>query len=412
MTGGLERARTDLERSAFHRALAAGKLPRGAAVAWLRSRHAVTWRLHRAAFPRSSKRGAAMLPVADPAALRNRTRKQLLALERRLRPYDAEAHVAPFPAGPLTELLLALEGDDPNVLAAAHAALAFANETNPDVDPSRVGEGCGPRRVRGRGARRDPVGRGSSGGDDDDARLHAAAAHWVSLAGSLHPARDTPATSGALNPESGRHAISQDPRELAAALAAGARTWAEFPYYEARFGARGRRFTRADSAWLASLGHDPHPDRQLDWLASVLAARGMPTLLLETHLRNLYDALVDILPHRQSHYAWLLAGADAIATRRNAHLTDRSRRRLASAFAPPPASSIPRMGDVLVAALIDEASGLRRARESVLAWARDPDQGSEGWVAAVDATVVATDKALRRQRTSAPVSVGADRRGG
>ena len=78
-----------------------------------------------------------------------------------------------------------------------------------------------------------------------------------------------------LNPEAGRHPLPEDEREVQASIAAGWRTWEEFPYYEERYGERGRRFTKSDGAWLATLVEREQGDldRQVEWLAGVLAAR-------------------------------------------------------------------------------------------------------------------------------------------
>lgn len=56
-----------------------------------------------------------------------------------------------------------------------------------------------------------------------------------------------------INPEAGRHAVPEDERELQAAVLAGDLCWERFPYFEERYGERGRRFARSDGAWLATL---------------------------------------------------------------------------------------------------------------------------------------------------------------
>src|SRR4051812_16513914 len=98
----------------------------------------------------------------------------------------------------------------------------------------------------------------------------------------------------ALNPEAGNHAVTTDPRELGAAIRVGERTRERFVYYERRYGERGRRFTHSDSAWIVTLAGNPPAvvERQLRWLGSLLAARGMPRWLLEVHLEGLHAQLV------------------------------------------------------------------------------------------------------------------------
>ncbi|HEY1011536.1 MAG TPA: biliverdin-producing heme oxygenase, partial [Herpetosiphonaceae bacterium] len=60
---------------------------------------------------------------------------------------------------------------------------------------------------------------------------------------ALHPLGErAPADPlAALNPEAGAHAIPGDLREIEAALRAGARSWADCPYYAMRYGERGER---------------------------------------------------------------------------------------------------------------------------------------------------------------------------
>ena len=113
--------------------------------------------------------------------------------------------------------------------------------------------------------------------------------------------------SQAINFEAGTHDVTTDPRELVAAVDAGVRTWNVYPYFEARYGGRGRRFTRSDSAWLVTLASAEidAARRQIKWLASLLAARGMPSLLFEEHLFHLREALVEAVPERAEVYGRL-----------------------------------------------------------------------------------------------------------
>ncbi|MEI8029390.1 MAG: biliverdin-producing heme oxygenase [Comamonadaceae bacterium] len=56
-----------------------------------------------------------------------------------------------------------------------------------------------------------------------------------------------------INPEAGRHPVPADARELQASIRAGDICWERFPYFEQRYGERGRRFARSDAAWQATL---------------------------------------------------------------------------------------------------------------------------------------------------------------
>src|ERR1700759_3135283 len=92
-------------------------------------------------------------------------------------------------------------------------------------------------------------------------------------------------SASTVNAEAGAHPISSDPVERLAAVAATRRSWKEFPYYPRRYGERGWRFSLSDSGWIQTLC-DAGPGEalaQIKWLGGLLAARGMPCLLLERH---------------------------------------------------------------------------------------------------------------------------------
>lgn len=65
--------------------------------------------------------------------------------------------------------------------------------------------------------------------------------------------------------------------------------WRAFPYFEWRFGARGRAFGRSDAGFLQTLAELDFAAswQQVLWLARLLAARGMPSLLLVYQLESL-----------------------------------------------------------------------------------------------------------------------------
>jgi hypothetical protein len=137
-----------------------------------------------------------------------------------------------------------------------------------------------------------------------------------------------------LNPEAGNHIIPDDPAEIQAALRAGRRSWRQFPYYELRYGERGKRFTRSDSAWLVTLAAHRQDvvDHQIAWLGRLLAARGMPQWLLERHLEVLHEELVRAVPEKRSRYDKLLAAAERLHETRRAHIGDEAFDALPAAF--------------------------------------------------------------------------------
>ncbi len=193
----------------------------------------------------------------------------------------------------------------------------------------------------------------------------------------------------ALNPEAGRHAIPSDPREVQAALRAGEHSWRRFPYFAWRYGERGRRFTRSDSAWLVTLAEHEQElvDRQVLWLGALLAARGMPRWLLQAHLEALHEELARTVPERAPAYARLLQAAGMLHTLRRRRVSDETFEALAAAFdrrvGAAWASCLPEGGRLVVAAVADERDGIERALASVQDWLADPARFPAAWIDAV-----------------------------
>ncbi|MBV5336535.1 MAG: hypothetical protein J0653_00540, partial [Deltaproteobacteria bacterium] len=59
------------------------------------------------------------------------------------------------------------------------------------------------------------------------------------------------------NADAGNHPVPDDPREILAALRAGERCYAQHPYFERRYGDRGKAFTRSDGGYLVTLADHP-----------------------------------------------------------------------------------------------------------------------------------------------------------
>lgn len=202
----------------------------------------------------------------------------------------------------------------------------------------------------------------------------------------LHPcAKDGQAVGQAINFDAGTHDVTTDPRELVAAVDAGVRTWTVYPYYEARYGGRGRRFTRSDSAWLVTLAYAEADvaRRQIKWLVGLLAARGMPSLLFEEHLFHLRDALVDAVPERAEIYGRLAQLGENLQTGRLEAVPEFDA--LAAGF--PRSEPIANVGPILVAAVADERQGYENAVDSVSDWLTAPGQFDADWIASIDATI-------------------------
>lgn len=91
------------------------------------------------------------------------------------------------------------------------------------------------------------------------------------------------------NPDAGMTPFPIDPLEVAVTEAAAKLMWRACPYFEWRYGERGRRFGLSDAGFIVTLAQLPVPtiEQQLDWLVRLLAPRGMPGVLMEVQLRIL-----------------------------------------------------------------------------------------------------------------------------
>jgi hypothetical protein len=202
-----------------------------------------------------------------------------------------------------------------------------------------------------------------------------------------------------LNFEAGATPMPADPREIKAAIRAGEITHRAFPYYGFRYGERGVRFTRSDSAFLATLpGHKPETLwRQIDWLSGVLSNRGMPSWLLEVHLGTLARQLARAVPERSHHYRDLLGAAQALGERRRAQISDEAMRAIGCTFVTEAGLSPTRLaigtGALLAAAVADERAGIPNAVSSVEVYFTDRAIFTARFIDGVRATI-------RRARTA------------
>lgn len=230
----------------------------------------------------------------------------------------------------------------------------------------------------------------------DEPAQAAAAAREVAeelagLAASLdgRAARPLSQLVAVLNPEAGKHPIAGELAELEAAALAGDRSWAEFPYLRLRYAERGIRYAWSDSAWLVTLCHLPQAEieRQIDWLGRLLAARGMPRLLLERHLELLHEELTRAIPGREAHYAPLRWAAAGLRAERLAHvdegLSGELEAALVAQLGPRAAREVPGAASLLASAVADERAGVAGGAASLLDWLTDPERFGQSWIAAV-----------------------------
>lgn len=228
--------------------------------------------------------------------------------------------------------------------------------------------------------------------------------HLVQAFEALWPLdrEDMAFTVSALNPEAGTHPVPQDDRDQLAVLRTTERCLTEYPYFLYRYGLRGRRFSDADGAWLATLPElcsETLLD-QVHWLAGVLASRGMPSLLLARHMEILADELLWARPEKAQRSSLLRQCAGVL----RAPLDARLPRSVLQSRIAAMRQAVPGANDVhdfacaeavhlLASAVADEARGLSGAESSLLDWLMDPRRFPETWTRAVR---VAHD-ALREQ---------------
>ena len=207
------------------------------------------------------------------------------------------------------------------------------------------------------------------------------------IVGLIQVARGRGTDAGIVNVEAGHHAVVTDGALLRAAVRAGRRSLADMPYYEQRYGRRGRRFTSSDSAWLVTLVElsGEAATAQVTWLARVLAERGMPAMLLEAHLLVLADELA-AAAGPASRWAGLVSLAEGLAVGRRAvvpdDLIDGADARLVELAGE---LVVPRAGNLVAAAVADVGSGIALTTEPCTGWLADADRFGEGWATAVRA---------------------------
>jgi len=200
-------------------------------------------------------------------------------------------------------------------------------------------------------------------------------------------------TATSLNPEAGNHAVPTDEREIAAALTAGRLCREEFPYFDIRYGDRGKRFTDSDAAWLATLTSLTTPllISQVAWLGGVLASRGMPRITLERQLLYLYEELLKVGAGKRIEYDKLMDAVSWLKNERLRNITEEKFNSLGKSFAAltdnESGGTMKGTGDLIVSAVCDEKAGIAAAVPSIEVWLTDAERFSTQWIAAVQETI-------------------------
>lgn len=217
----------------------------------------------------------------------------------------------------------------------------------------------------------------------------------AAIFGALHPFSEDSKVFlvTSINPEAGRHPIPADSREMQAAMQAADLCWQRFPYYEFRYGERGRRFARSDGAWLVTLcQYDQEKvQQQIRWLCRVLSTRGMPTMMLQAKLEILAAKLTEAIPGNQYSYQKLSELAAEVLASRRKHFSDEQFSSLADGFNKAVgqewADRYKNAGELLVCAVSDELEGFADNTESIRQWLTDSARFPATWIQAAEATL-------------------------
>lgn len=193
-----------------------------------------------------------------------------------------------------------------------------------------------------------------------------------------------------INPEAGNHPIPTDAKEIAAAITASDKCWDRYPYFGVRYGERGFRFGRGDSAYLASLINLPQEglEKQVKWLTNYLALKGIPGITMKTHLEELYLALLKAYPDKQALYVKLFKASAILETDILKFFDLTTSRKLVEKFNTAVEyhfeHSLCDTAILSISAVIDEKNGCAGALPAFQDWITDPDRFSKRWINAVN----------------------------
>lgn len=197
-----------------------------------------------------------------------------------------------------------------------------------------------------------------------------------------------------LNPEAGNYPISTNPVEIKCAISAGLKCWNEFPFYEKRYGERGRRFAVSDSAWLVTLSELPVDlaVSQAKWLAYYLSKIGMPTITMEAQLKYLYEELSKAIPEKEHKYKTLLLASfelrndilryfsDEVLSESN-YILDLLLEKYGSSF-----GKIENTGRLICSSIADIKNGIEDPEKGYKSWLTNSANFDQQWIRAIEDT--------------------------
>ncbi len=206
---------------------------------------------------------------------------------------------------------------------------------------------------------------------------------------TLHPhrPRDLSFHASSINPEAGSHAVPQTATEIEIAFEAGKKAWTGFPYLEERFKDRGKRFTASDSCWLVSLFplEETAIRKNIFWLRGVLSARGLPSIILETHLKEIVSLARARLSYSPETYLGYSNVVNELRMNRLQSLSEDQWNTMANdydrQFSECDGYKVTRPSSLVMSAWFDEMSGIRGANLAIENWFGDPSRFSARWIA-------------------------------
>ncbi len=198
-----------------------------------------------------------------------------------------------------------------------------------------------------------------------------------------------PIANPLFNSETVAHPLPTDPREINAVVLAARHCYCLHPYFSMRYGSRGSTFARSDGGYLVTLVEQPQGkvDKQVFWLANLLARRGMPRWLMEAHLDCLYAALSAAVPERENAFCKLQHTANLLRAARQRWIPQSDFDELLATFDSACPGWITNAGGLMGAAVCDEYCGLDMAVPSLMSWMADDSRFSQRWCKAANETL-------------------------
>jgi hypothetical protein len=158
--------------------------------------------------------------------------------------------------------------------------------------------------------------------------------------------------------------------------------------------------------WLITLCELSEEDaiKQLDWLSSFLAIRGMPTYTMEIQMQFMYQELSKENPKDGKKYQMFLKLSEYIRKQRNKCMHDKEFGECNSAFEnyfnqlnvnEDICNTLkPNTGKLIASCLVDDKNGIPGAKDSLINWLKSTELFPENWVQAVEKTQVDIENIL------------------